>query len=139
MKSIEHENFNPSVCISNKVRQLNRVIANIYRKYLSPFQITDSQLTILFVLTKKGKLPQKDICRGLLLEKSSLNRNLNRLVDRGLISKADFPLVQITDPGIELVNAIIPEWEKALKETEQLLHNDGVLAIDLLTQKIQQS
>ncbi|TAI47812.1 MarR family winged helix-turn-helix transcriptional regulator [Flagellimonas allohymeniacidonis] len=139
MNSIEHKHFNPSLCISNKVRQVNRVIANIYRKYLSPFQITDSQLTILFVLTKKGKLPQKDICRGLHLEKSSLNRNLNRLVARGLISKVDFPFVQMTDAGIELVNAIIPEWEKALKETEELLNQDGVLAVDLLTQKIQRS
>lgn len=48
------KNFNPSECISGKVMRLNRITANVFRKYLMPFNITDSQLSILFVLTKKA-------------------------------------------------------------------------------------
>lgn len=136
MNSEDLAHFNPSVCISNKVRQINRVVANIYRSYLAPFNITDSQLTILFVLSKKKQLTQTELCNMLHLEKSSVNRNLKRLVERKLLTKKDFPQLSLTAEGYALVHQIIPEWEKALKETETLLNHDGVDAVNLLTKKI---
>ncbi len=129
------EQFDPSICISNKVRQVNRVVANIYRKYLQPFNITDSQLTLLFVLSKKGELTQTELCRMLHLEKSSINRNLQRLLERQLITK-ESRIICITIDGIRFVEEIIPEWKKALQETEQLLNKDGVLAVNTLIKKI---
>jgi len=136
MELKNQEDFNPAICVSNKVRQLNRALPNIYRKYFSPFNLTDSQVTILFVLTKQGALTQKDMCLALLLEKSSLNRNLKRLFERGLSSKRDFPLIKLTDIGVKLVERIIPEWEKAMAETKTLLNNDGMAAVELLNNKI---
>ncbi len=136
MNDERFEDFNPSVCISNKVRQLGRVVANIYRKHLSPFGITGSQVSILFVLSKRKSLTQNELCKILLLEKSSLNRNLNRLFERALISKDEFPQIKMTAKGFDLVEEIIPEWEKAMKETKNLINNDGISAIDLLSQKL---
>lgn len=136
MNDERFEGFNPSICISNKVRKLGRVVANIYRKHLSPFGITGSQVSILFVLSKRKSLTQNELCKILLLEKSSLNRNLNRLFERALISKDEFPQIQMTAKGFDLVEEIIPEWEKAMTETKNLINNDGVLAIDLLSQKL---
>ena len=136
MKRKNQEDFDPSICVSNKVRQLNRVLANIYRKHFSPFNLTDSQVTILFLLTKQGSLTQKDMCQALLLEKSSLNRNLKRLFERELISKRDFPLIKLTDAGVQQVEHIIPAWEKAMAETKNLLDNDGMASVELLNNKI---
>ncbi len=42
----------------------------------------------------------------------------------------------MTAKGFDLVEEIIPEWEKAMKETKNLINNDGVSAIDLLSQKL---
>ncbi len=132
---MEFENlkcFNPSECISGKVMRLNRITAKVFRKYLMPFNITDSQLSILFVLTKKGGLTQKQLSNIVQLEKSSLNRNLKRLFDKNYLSRADFPTIQITHLGKSFVNDIIPEWKKAMDEISELLGKDGKTALNLV-------
>ncbi|RMB56040.1 MarR family transcriptional regulator [Dokdonia sinensis] len=131
-------NFSYQDCISNKVMQLNRIIANIFRKYLKPFGITDSQLSILFVLAKKSDLNQKKLSELVVLEKSSLNRNLSRLENANLISKNDFPYINITDNGRDLVLRITPEWKKAMVESEKLLQNDGKIALEVIMNNIKQ-
>lgn len=128
--------FNPRDCFSGKMMRLNRFTAKVFRKYISPFGITNSQLTLLFVLSKRNNLNQKQLSDITVLEKSTLNRNLNRLVSSQLISKEEFPLIKITDQGKSLVNQIIPEWEKAMNELRELLENDGIMALDLLTNKL---
>jgi len=129
-------NFNHQDCISSKVMRLNRVIANIFRKYLKPFDITDSQLSILFVLNKKNNLNQKQLAELVVLEKSSLNRNLTRLEKADLISKKPFPHINISQKGVSLVEKITPEWEKAMMESERLLQKDGKTALELIMNKI---
>tara|TARA_R110000868_G_scaffold185617_3_gene427613 strand:+ start:454 stop:870 length:417 start_codon:yes stop_codon:yes gene_type:complete len=136
MELQESDSFDPKECISGKMMRLNRVTANVFRKYLSPFGITDSQLTILFILSKKSGLNQKQLSDLTVLEKSTLNRNLNRLIGSELISKADFPLIKITIKGKTLVNAILPEWKKAMNEIERMLESDGKNALDTLMKKL---
>jgi DNA-binding MarR family transcriptional regulator len=128
--------FNPRECISGKMMRLNRVTANIFRKYLSPFGVTDSQLTLLFILSVRNNLNQKELSEIAKLEKSSLNRILKRLIDSELISKENFPKLSITSKGLVLVNDIIPEWKKAMSEIEVLLESDGKLALDTLAKKL---
>jgi DNA-binding MarR family transcriptional regulator len=136
MKYENIESFNPMSCISNRTRRLSRVVANVFRKYLKPFDITDSQLTLLFILSKMPDLNQKQLSEMATLEKSSLNRNLKRLVERELVSKADFPKINITEKGLQLVNDIIPEWRKAMDEIEEIIGQNGVTALDLLMGKV---
>ncbi len=116
--------------------RLNRVTANIFRKYLNPFGVTDSQLTILFILSKMDNLNQKQLSDIAILEKSTLNRNLKRLIESELITKKDFPIIKITSKGKNLVKKIIPEWQKAMNEIEDLLETDGKKALEILTQKL---
>lgn len=136
MKDDPLKTFNPRICISGQVMRLNRVIANIFRKYLKPFGITDSQLTILFILCKRNNLNQKGLTEITKHEKSSLNRNLNRLIDMDFVTKANFPLIQITEKGKNKVIEIIPEWEKAMKEVNELINEDGVNALNLIMNKL---
>lgn len=136
MKYENIETFNPASCISAKVMRVNRVTANIFRKYLKPFNITDSQLSILFLLSKKGGLNQKQMCEFTKLEKSSLNRNLERLYERNYLSRAGFPTIEITEKGRAFVASAIPEWEKAMAEIRQLLEEEGESALNLLHTKL---
>jgi len=136
---MEFENlecFDPSECISGKVMRLNRITANVFRKYLIPFNITGSQLSILFVLAKKGGLTQKQLSNIVQLEKSSLNRNLKRLFDKNYLSRTDFPTIQITHVGKSFVNDIIPEWKKAMDEISELLGEDGKTALNLVHKRL---
>ncbi len=128
--------FNPQTCISGKVMRLSRITANVFRKYLKPYDITDSQLSILFILSKKGGLTQKQLSDIAILEKSTLNRNLKRLFDKNYVSRADFPIIQITEEGKTFVNTIIPEWEKAMREIRTIIETDGEDALNILYSKL---
>lgn len=127
--------LNPKSCISGQMNRINRMVANVFRKHLSPFNITDSQLTILFILSKREGLNQKKLCDIALLEKSTLNRNLNRLYEKNYISKTNSPLLSLTTEGKHFVNSVIPEWEKAMKEVRSIIEFDGEDALRLLHTK----
>ena len=130
------QNFDPTTCISGKMMRLQRATANIFRKHLQPFQVTDSQLSLLFILTKMDGTTQKQLAQFAVLEKSSLNRNLRRLFEFEYATREDFPIIQITPKGKEFVNQVIPVWEGAMKEIKELLGAEGEEALHLLHSKL---
>jgi len=130
------ETFNPRECISGKIMRINRITANIFRKYLAPFKITDSQLTLLFVLTKAGGLTQKQLSDFVFLEKSTLNRNLNRLIEKKFLTRKKFPVIEITQEGKLFVERIIPEWEKAMAEIRLIIGDNGEQSVSILLEKL---
>lgn len=136
MKFEKLDCIDPSSCISSKVMRINRITANIFRKHLLPFNITNSQLSLLFIFAKVGGMTQKDLSDMVKLEKSSINRNINRLIDANYLSKEDFPIIKITHEGKVLANEIVPAWENAMSEIRQILGGDGEEALDLLLTKL---
>lgn len=136
MKLENLPSFDPRTCISGKVMRLSRATANIFRKYLQPHGITDSQLSILFILSKSDGLTQKQLSDIAVLEKSTLSRNLKRLLDKQYVSRSDFPIISITEKGKQFVNDIIPEWQKAMNEIREILGEDGEDALNLLHSKL---
>lgn len=130
------ENFTPGECISGKIARINRITANIFRKYLAPFKVTDSQLTLLFVLTKAGGLTQKELSDFIYLEKSSLNRNLKRLIEKEFLTRKKFPVIKITHEGKLFVEQIIPEWKKAMAEIRIIIGDEGEQSVSILLKKL---
>ena len=62
VNSIETDAFdkmNPQVCVNGKVRKLSRITASIYDAMLRPHGLQGSQLSVLFMIGKKGKIHQK--------------------------------------------------------------------------------
>lgn len=102
-----------------------------------PYNITDSQLSILFVITKKKEITSKKISDMLCMDKSTISRNLRRLIEKKYISKKGGFYLSITDHGKQLLEEVIPEWEKAMFETRQIIGNEGENSLNiLLTQLI---
>ncbi len=128
------DSLNPMFCINGQLSRMYRTSNNIFRKYISPFGITNSQLTLLFICAKMDQLNQKQLATIAQLEKSSLNRNLNRLMTKELLTKVDFPLIRITRKGRLLLEHIIPEWEKAMHEIKTRLGDEGVAHIQTVHQ-----
>lgn len=121
--------FDPRVCLSGKISRIHRLTANIFRKYMAPFDVTNSQVSLLFILSKNTGLSQKQLSDIAKLEKSSLHRNLKRLVEAGYTDRNNFPEFQITEAGKQLVIAIIPEWEKAMVEIRSVIGEEGEMAV----------
>lgn len=137
MKEYEQiEAFNPMECLSGRISRIHRLTATIFRKHIAPFDVTNSQLTLLFILSKHDTLNQMQLATIAKLEKSSLHRNIKRLIGKKYVSKADFPLLQLTDNGKKLVNTIIPEWEKAMTEIREIIGKEGESSIHLIHQNL---
>ena len=130
------ENCNPSGCISRKMMMCNRIVANVFRKYLSPFKVTDSQLSILFILAKGTDINQKKLADFLSLEKSSVNRNLKRLLSNKLITYSSGTTLALTKEGKSFLEKVIPQWNKAMAEIKSILDEDGENHLNLLVQKL---
>ena len=114
----------------------NRMIANLFRKHLKPFNITNSQLSILFVIIKGTAINQKKIADYLHLEKSTVNRNLDRLFQKKYIFYKRDACLSLTPKGKAFLNKVIPSWEAAMEEANALLHKNGVNALNLVLEQL---
>lgn len=106
-------------CIGSRLRSLSRKVDNVYRKHLKKSGVTENQLSIMMALYKMGQTEQILVGKYLNLERSSLSRNLIRLVDNRLVVKegaVNRPLIVLSDKGKLLVERLMPAWESAMDE-----------------------
>ncbi|PCJ82561.1 MAG: hypothetical protein COA49_00405 [Bacteroidetes bacterium] len=75
--------------------------------------MTESQLSILFLLLKLEKIEQGKIDEVLVLERSAVSRNVKLLEKSGIVTGSlDYrPEIALTPKGEELVDTLIPIWE----------------------------
>lgn len=130
------DNCDPRTCIASKVNKAQRLVSNIYRKHLASSGITSSQLSILFVLSKKGKVTQQALADFLQLEKSSMSRNKKRLIEAGFIEVQKLNLF-ITKKGLEMLNDVVPFWDLAMKEAKDKLGKDGLESLNVLSANLE--
>jgi len=126
-------------CISAKMMRCNRIIANIFRKHLIGSEITNSQLGILFFVAKSKDVTQKDISEFLKMEKSTVNRNIQRLLTNGYLACKNNTLLYTTTKGNETLESIIPLWNKAMSEAEKALGDAGISSLNIIHTKLNKS
>ena len=130
--------YNIEHCIGNRIRCISRIVDKDFRSGLRGFDITESQLSILFALTKLGKVEQGKIGETLVLERSTVSRNVKLLEKREVITKsADYrPEIELTTKGHKLVQKLIPIWESLMDALMDKLGNDGLQNLKTLEQKL---
>lgn len=131
------EACNPMSCHASRIMVCERLIANIYRKHLSIFKLTNSQMVIMMVLAKKGETTQSELGAFIHLEKSSLSRNLRRLFQSKYVERVEKRQLSITDHGKMLLETLIPAWNAAKHEVNELLGEEGQQALNTITVKLQ--
>lgn len=129
------ESCEPRNCISGKINRCNRIISGVFRKYLKPFGVTNSQLSALFVITKSDGIRQQELANVLFMDKSTVNRNLKRLLESAFIKKVNGK-IYTTEKGKEHLEMIIPKWNKAMTEISEILDETGLKALNTLTTKL---
>jgi DNA-binding MarR family transcriptional regulator len=130
------DSCNPMQCYSSKLMKANRLMQQLFKKHLGQFEITMSQLSLLFYIAKKEIAGQQEIADSLFLDKSTVTRNLQRLLKDGFMKKNFDRKIQITTKGKRLVERMIPYWEKAMKETQDRLSPSGEKAIHVILEKL---
>lgn len=107
-----------SSCLATRVRQLSRIVTRVYDDALRPLGITASQYTLLAQLASRDGITAVEIGHDLDIEKSTLSRNLKRLLALGLIIM-DPPAgrrgrgLHLTSKGQSVLVEAYPIWREA--------------------------
>jgi len=128
-------------CLAGRVRKLSRVITGIYDRAMRPHGIKVNQAGILIMLSLVEKPTAGDISRKFQMEKSTVSRNVERMRKQGWIEASEgegglSQLITVTPKGKKILADIYGKWEKAQREVSELLGEDGVKAIHILTGRI---
>lgn len=107
-----------SMCLATRVRQLSRIVTRVYDDAMRPLGITASQYTLLAQLASRDGITAVEIGHELDIEKSTLSRNLKRLLALGHIIM-DPPAgrrgrgLHLTPKGQAVLRDAYPIWRDA--------------------------
>lgn len=124
-------------CIASRVRRMSRIITRIYDDALRQFGITGSQFTLLSILAQQDGVTAVEIGYDLDIEKSTLSRNLQRLVVLGFV-EMDPPAgrrgrgLHLTASGEEVVRQAYPVWSATQNRVEAIVGSDLGDQVDAL-------
>jgi DNA-binding MarR family transcriptional regulator len=107
-----------AACLATRVRQLSRIVTRVYDDALRPLAITASQFTLLTQLANQDGITAVEIGTELDIEKSTLSRNLKRLLALGHLTM-DPPAgrrgrgLHLTPKGRDVILRAYPVWRDA--------------------------
>src|SRR6516225_4932013 len=109
----------PEECTCLAVRQAARHITQFYDQYLTPVGLRTTQFSILAELKRLGPTTINALANELVMDRTTLGRNILPLEREGLISivpgRSDrrSKELQLTNPGIERLHAARKGWREA--------------------------
>ncbi len=124
-------------CLATRVRQLSRIITRVYDDAMRPLGITASQYTLLAQLAARDAITAVEIGHELDIEKSTLSRNLKRLLALGHINM-DPPAgrrgrgLHLTPKGQAILKEAYPIWLEAQKRAVNVMGADSRDVLDAL-------
>ena len=117
------------------MRQLSRIITRVYDDALRPLGITASQFTLLTQLAQQDGITAVEIGHSLDIEKSTLSRNLKRLLALGHITM-DPPAgrrgrgLHLTPKGETVIQQAYPVWRDAQTRTIRVMGPESRSTLD---------
>jgi DNA-binding MarR family transcriptional regulator len=124
-----------AACLSTRIRQLNRIITRVYDDAMRPLGITASQFTLLTQLAQQDGITAVEIGHTLDIEKSTLSRNLKRLLNDGHITM-DPPAgrrgrgLHLTPKGEAVIQQGYPVWRDAQVRTTRVMGPESRSTLD---------
>jgi DNA-binding MarR family transcriptional regulator len=115
-------------CIARRVRRLSRQITRIYDDAMRPIGLTVAQFGMLSAMIRVGVTSPAAVGRMLDLEKSTVSRNLARMVEHGWVSsEAGLRGVElkVLPAGRRMFERAHPAWESAQTEAAELMKTEA--------------
>lgn len=118
-------------CLAYRARRLARSMTRIYNEALRPHGLSIAEMNLLVAIGSHGSAQPVDLARGMDMDKSTLSRNLRRLVRRGWVEAAENPdgrgdLVGLTEAGAGVLEAAMPAWMEAQRQAVGLLGDQAI-------------
>jgi DNA-binding MarR family transcriptional regulator len=118
-------------CLAQRARFLERTLARIYDGALRDVGVTGSQLSMLVAIALLPEPSAAAVGRRLDLEKSTVSRNLARLVAAGLVS--DRAGLALTPRGTAALRAGHAAWRTAQRQARARLGAQQLALLSALT------
>ncbi len=135
------DRINPAFCFNGKLRKLHRLVNTAYMAKLKPYGIRGSMLSILFIVGKRKHINQKTIAEMLVLDASTMSRDLKKLREKGYVISSRGQdsrnvMLELTDEGKAFLEEVIPIWEELHNRMEQVLGLHNIRQIDNLIEAV---
>ena len=124
----------PQGCTHFKLRQVQRRVSQRYDQALAPCGLKTTQYSLLSHVIKLGPLRPGALARAMVMDASTLTRNLRPLIDAGWVALgagADrrSRQVSITEAGLAKRAQASTCWRAAQTDLNQLLGTARVMAL----------
>ena len=130
------DSINPTLCVGRRLNALSRVFTKIYSRRLKDAGVTLTQSSIMFAIGKMQSVHQSELGKKLHLERSTVTRDLDRLIKRNYIRKIAHPIspiLEMTTEGKAFLEVFTPLWNEAQKEALDILGQEGQEALTILS------
>ena len=113
-------------CLCNALRRASRAVTRLYDDELRTVGLRTTQFSMLAYLNRTGEVKQGDIGDLMLLEQTTVTRNLRPLLSSGWLeirpgTDRRQRFVAITHSGKEKLREAAPAWISAQKKMKALL------------------
>jgi DNA-binding MarR family transcriptional regulator len=128
----------PRGCSNFKLRQATRLVTRHYESHLAPEGLKITQYSLLSHVLRLGPLAARELAAAMQLTPSSLSRNLQPLLERGLIQAQPDPSdarshrLHITPAGQRQRARAQQAWKRAQQAFNQRLGPERVAQLHQL-------
>lgn len=125
----------PDLCNCLAIRKAARHVTQFYDLRLAPVGIGTPQFSILARLRRRGPSTVNELAADLVMDRSTLGRNLRPLERDGLLAIATDPAdrrrraLRVTEAGEARLAAAAPLWAAAQREFDSRFGADRALAL----------
>ncbi len=121
-ETIEDRQADPALCTCANLRMAARVVTQAYDRALAPAGVKLTQFTLMSTLDRLGDAPLTVLSEKLVMDRTTLTRNLKPLIDRGLIETAAIDdkrvrQLSLSKEGLKVLRKARPRWERAQAAT----------------------
>ncbi len=108
-------------CVFAHIRRASRSVGQMYEGAIRGSGLRAGQLSVLITLEMAGRSTITKLGEYLVMDRTTLTRNLGPLEREGLIESAPGEdrrtrMVELTAAGRKILTAALPRWEKAHKK-----------------------
>ena len=127
----------PSTCNCTNLRRAARAITKIYDKALAPSNLKATQFAALMYIKDHGPLNISTLSTIMVLDRTTLVRNLKHLENAGLIENAPTSdsrerQINITEDGWRAVELALPHWKRIQREMVNQIGRENLKTLDFI-------
>ena len=113
---VDYGQINKQCCCFN-MRKVSRAVTQFFDRYLEPLGIRSTQFTLLVELGSVSAKTLTEIAEGLVMDRTTLTRNLKPLEKQGLITSVPTSdkrakAYTLTTSGKEILARTHPTWQQ---------------------------